>query len=60
MVSLLKDDIAKLTEKRIQLENEVAAKGRKIEENEEIWSEFKQDNPFVKLMYRIPNGTEAD
>jgi len=37
VVSLLKDDISKLTEKRIQLENDLSSKIRKIEENEEIW-----------------------
>ena len=38
VASLLKDDISKLTEKKIQLENDLANKIRKIEENEEIWS----------------------
>jgi len=36
VVSLLKDDISKLTEKRIHLESELNNKIRKIEENEEI------------------------
>jgi len=36
VVSLLKDDINKLTERRLELEGDLSAKNRKIEENDEI------------------------